>query len=207
MDAELDRGTQTLARLFESVFRHSPTPIYMRDPENRWLFANDECCRSLGVAPGGLVPGTEMADTMPEQLARSFAENDREVMRSGVATEFEEDVTDPLTGETQKFLSVKFPVRSDEGEVIGVGGISFDITSHERQQRELASAQAMVATVFEATRLGIYVLAAGPDGQPTQIVECNTAFSTITGFERSQLIGERHQAICCTPTTRWRGGG
>jgi diguanylate cyclase (GGDEF)-like protein/PAS domain S-box-containing protein len=190
MDTELDQGAQTLARLFESVFRHSPTPIYMRDLANRWLFANDECCRALGSAPGGIRPGQEIGETLPEEVASRFVANDREVIESGVATEFHEDVKDLTTGDVHTFFSVKFPVRTDGGEVIGVGGISFDITNYERQQRELASAQAMVATVFEATRLGIYVLGAAEDGQPTQIVECNAAFCAITGFERSQLMGE-----------------
>jgi diguanylate cyclase (GGDEF)-like protein/PAS domain S-box-containing protein len=189
MDAELDQESQTLARLFESVFRHSPTPIYMRDLEHRWLFANDECCRALGAAPGGLAPGTEIRETVPADVARRFVANDQEVIESGAAAQFHEDVTDPATGEVHKYYSVKFPVRSDEGDVIGVGGISFDVTEHERGQRQLASAQAMVATVFEATRLGIYVVGAGVDGRPTQIVECNAAFSAITGFDRAGLIG------------------
>ncbi len=190
MDRELDQGTQTLARLFESVFRHSPTPIYMRDLEHRWLFANDECCRALGAAPGGIRRGQQICDTIAEEVALRFVANDQEVLESGIATEFHEDVKDLLTGDVHTFFSVKFPVRTDDGEVIGVGGISFDITNYQRQQRELASAQAMVATVFEAARLGIYVLSAGEDGQPTQMVECNAAFSAITGIDRSQLIGE-----------------
>jgi len=190
MDTELDQGTRTLARLFESVFRHSPTPIYMRDLEHRWLFANDECCRALGAAPGGIRRGQQISETIAEEVALRFVANDQEVLESGVATEFHEDVKDLATGDVHKFFSVKFPVRTDDGEVIGVGGISFDITNYERQQRELVSAQAMVATVFEAARLGIYVLGAGEDGQPTKIIECNAAFSAITGFDRSRLIGE-----------------
>jgi diguanylate cyclase (GGDEF)-like protein/PAS domain S-box-containing protein len=190
MDAELDHGTQTLARLFDSVFRHSPTPIYMRDLDNRWLFANDQCCRALGATPGGLMPGTEISDTIPEAIAKVFVANDQQVIESGTPAQFHEEVTDQATGEVHKYLSVKFPVRADDGEVIAVGGISFEITAYERQQRELVSAQAMVATVFEATRLGIFVLGVAADGQPTQIIQCNAAFSAITGFDRDQLIGE-----------------
>jgi diguanylate cyclase (GGDEF)-like protein/PAS domain S-box-containing protein len=189
MDAEVDEETPALARLFEGVFRHSPTPIYMRDLESRWLFANDQCCRALGAPPGGLQPGAAIAETIDADVARRIVAGDRKVIESGQATQFREDVTDPVTGEVHKYLSVKFAVRADNGDVVGVGGISFEITEDERGQRELAFAQATVATVFEATRLGIYVASAGEDGLPSRIVECNAAFCAITGFDRAELIG------------------
>jgi diguanylate cyclase (GGDEF)-like protein/PAS domain S-box-containing protein len=195
MDAELDQGADALARVLESVFQHSPVPIYLHTVDGRWLFANDECCRSLAVAPGALRPGTALRETLPVPTAEGFLINNREVIESGEATQFTEDVPDQATGEVRKYVSVKFPVRGTEKEIIGVGGISFDVTDYERQQRELASAQAMVATVFEATRLGIYVQRADEHGQPATIVECNGAFCAITGSRRSELIGESVVAL------------
>jgi diguanylate cyclase (GGDEF)-like protein/PAS domain S-box-containing protein len=189
MDAEMDQGTETLTRLLETVFQHSPVPIYVHTTEGQWLFANDECCRALGVTPAELRPGTSIRSTLPASTAEGFLNNDREVIESGESSQFTEEVLDQATGEVRTYVSVKFPVRGAEEEVIGVGGISFDVTDYQRQQRELVSAQAMVATVFEATRLGIYVQRSDENGLPTGIVECNAAFCAITGYQRSDLIG------------------
>ena len=172
----------------QAVLDHSPMAIYMRDLDQRWIVANLETCGILGI-PAEQLLGRRLADTLPAALVADLAANDREVMESGEARSFEEVVPDSRTGRARHVWSLKFPVRDAEGVIVGLGGVSLDVTDRDRASRELAAARSLFETMFESAPVGMLVGRIGDD-DTTEVIQCNPAFARLLGREPEELLGK-----------------
>jgi diguanylate cyclase (GGDEF)-like protein/PAS domain S-box-containing protein len=177
----------------QAILDHSPMAIYLRDTEQRWIVANPESCGILGIPAEQLI-GRTLAETLPPEVYVHLAAHDREVMSSGEARSFEETVPDARTGKARHVWSLKFPVRDPEGQVVGLGGVSLDVTGRERDARELAAARALFETVFASAPVGMVVSRVGDDGS-VEVIQCNPAFAAMLGREPSELLGSVGPAI------------
>jgi diguanylate cyclase (GGDEF)-like protein/PAS domain S-box-containing protein len=187
-----ERLSEANGRL-EAILDHSPMAIYMRDLDQHWIVANAETCGIMGKQPDDLL-GKAMAETFAPDVFERLAANDREVMRSGEAVSFDEIVPDSRTGLPRHVWSLKFPVRDADGGVVGLGGVSLDVTDRERATRELAAARELFERMFTSALVGMLVSRVHDDGS-ADIIDCNPAFARMLGREPSELVGEHATAI------------
>ncbi|MEG4505895.1 PAS domain-containing protein [Microcoleus sp. F6_B4] len=107
----------------------APTPIFVKDREGRIIYANPATLDVLGK-PAAEVIGRRDRDFYPiAELGATVTENDRRIMESG-ETEVVEESPDGI----RTFVSMKAPYRNEAGEVIGLIGISSDITNRKRAE-------------------------------------------------------------------------
>jgi PAS domain S-box-containing protein len=126
--ASLRRSTALLRAISDA----SSDVIYAKDRDGRMIFANPAALALIGRGGEEQVAGHTDAELLedPEAAAQVMA-NDRRVMESGVAAEFEERV--PLPDGTERiWLSRKTPYRDEDGRVVGLLGISRDVTERTR---------------------------------------------------------------------------
>jgi len=81
---------------------------------------------------------------MPSDVVVSLMELDQRVITDKVSTESEFEFTH-RNGETSILHAYKFPVLNQQNEVIGVGGISADVTDSKQLEESLRQAQKMEA--------------------------------------------------------------
>lgn len=117
--------------LLRAISDGSSDVIYAKDRDGRMTFANPAALALIGLT-GDEVAGHTDAELLEDPAAaREVMDNDRRVMDEGVAAEFEERVQLP-DGTERIWLSHKAPYRDEQGRVIGLLGISRDITERQR---------------------------------------------------------------------------
>lgn len=120
--------------VLNTVNQATPTLIFVKDRQGRLLMANPATLRVIGKSEAEVLGKTEM-DFLSREEAEQIIENDRRVMETEQVEVFEEIVASP--GGTRTFLSTKSPCRNEQGNVIGLIGVSTDITDRRRSDERL----------------------------------------------------------------------
>jgi PAS domain S-box-containing protein len=123
---------QSEARL-QAILDNSPTAIYLKDLQGRYLTINRECERFSGLSKEQTIGKTDY-EILPQAIADKLRANDREVLATQTPLIREEEVQ-TLNG-LRTYITVKFPIFDTTGVSYAVCGISTDIT--ERKQAEVA---------------------------------------------------------------------
>ena len=140
---EIDRGdTNKLIRerhLLRALIDHLPDFIYVKDREFRHLVNNKANLDLIGAASEEETIGKTVLDYFGVGTAQKYIDRDREVMETGQAIfNLEEKILTP-EGRVKWLLTTKVPLRNEKDEIIGLVGISRDITEHKQLEAELAN--------------------------------------------------------------------
>lgn len=107
--------------------------IYAKDRQGRFTFGNVAFMRMAGAASLDDILGKTDFDLNPPELAQGYADDDRKVLNSGEPlVDREEIVVDAKTGEPRWHSTTKVPLRDDDGNIVGIVGITRDITLSKR---------------------------------------------------------------------------
>ncbi|MDD5720791.1 MAG: PAS domain-containing protein, partial [Candidatus Krumholzibacteria bacterium] len=128
------------ARL-RAIFDSAQDYIFLKDRELRYTHVN-QACQELLRRPMAEIVGRTDAELFPPQYVEQIQATDRRVL-AGEATR---DVYERrLNDETAVVETIKVPVCNDAGEVVGICGVSRDITEVRRLEERLQQAQKMEA--------------------------------------------------------------
>jgi len=119
----------------QMIIDGAPDPIYVKDRKGRFVLANSAAAAVYGASREDMIGKTD-ADLAPPAVAEPLMAQDRRIMDNGVAEIVDDNV--PIDGRDVFYTSSKAPwIR--EGKVIGLIGISRDITERMATQRQLES--------------------------------------------------------------------
>ncbi len=127
--AELNR------RLLDTVISGTPDAVFVKDARGRYLMANAAAAQFVGKTPGEIV-GRDDRFLFPDGSAQLLMELDRAIMQSGQTQTHEERLT-TLDGKALVFRVTKGPVFDAMSRVVGLFGISRDISESKRVEDEI----------------------------------------------------------------------
>ncbi|MDP6786644.1 MAG: PAS domain-containing protein [Rhodospirillales bacterium] len=138
-----------------AIVEHSPSNIYIRDTQGRYLLAGKELCRLLGTTPDE-IKGRTPSDFYPPDVAEEFLARDREVMKIGRPVVTEAAKTYP-SGETRTVISTKFPLFQTDNAPMGVCNIAIDISERKRAEGALRRSEAQLMAIVDNSPNYIYI--------------------------------------------------
>jgi PAS domain S-box-containing protein len=144
------RELKDTQKRLEAIVDGSPSLIFLKDVDGRYVLINREFARSFGIDRTDIVGKTDAELFMPEQ-AIAFRRNDLKVIEAAAPIRFEAK-TSTVDGLRHSIVQ-SFPLFDDAGCVQAVGGVAFDITDRKRAEDALRDAQADLARVNRLTAI------------------------------------------------------
>jgi len=169
-------------RLLRQVIDADPSLVFVKDRDGKFVLVNKAVADIYGTTAEAQVGKTDADFNSNKEEVEHFLRDDRAVMdsrRPKVVTE--ETVTNPTTGATRWFQTVKVPLLSPDGEARRVLGVATDITERKRAEEALRRSEASYRGLVEHAAYGIY--RATTDGKFLMV---NPALFTMLGYASAE---------------------
>jgi PAS domain S-box-containing protein len=119
--------------LLEAIAEHSTDAVFAKDLQGRYLLCNREVALALGREASAVLGHDDRELMTAEDAAQLRANDERVLAENAVSTRLEHLHT---TRGPRTYLATKGPLRDGQGRVIGLFGVSRDITElHAAQDR------------------------------------------------------------------------
>ena len=138
-------GEALLATILDNV----GACIYIKDLDYRYLYVNRAMASVFG-APREQICGQRDEAFCDPATVRVWRGNDRRVLEGGERVKLEEESIDRASGALHSYISIKLPLRREDGSIYALCGISTDVTEEKRTERELARHRLELESLVEA---------------------------------------------------------
>ncbi len=111
----------------ETILDALDVAVYSKDRQGRYTYANRMVQEIFG-APLSQILGQDDTAFFDLEESNDLRVNDEEVMSTGQAVARREVDVVKETGEERVYWTIKAPLRDPDGTVVGICGVSLDIT-------------------------------------------------------------------------------
>ena len=123
--------------LLRTIIDHLPSRLYVKDTESRYVLNNRAHLAALGVKSQDETRGRTTLDFFPGERGRQALADDRQVFSGGPPLVNLEKSDFGPDGDVNWSLVTKVPLRDAQNHLVGLVGISHDITRRKRAEEEL----------------------------------------------------------------------
>jgi PAS domain S-box-containing protein len=143
---ETEESLRQKHAILKAVTEGTTDAVYVKDLRGRYLMINDAGAHSVGKTVEEML-GRDDEELFPPEMGREFREHDRRILAEGKVDTCEEVAN--VGGARLIFHSTKGPYRDHHGKVVGLIGISRDITERKLAEEERARLLARAESLRE----------------------------------------------------------
>jgi PAS domain S-box-containing protein len=168
----------TLEReLMDSLMESIPDMIFFKDSAGRLIKTNQAHADLFHLASASEMIGKTDFDFHPAESARSYFEEEQQIIKTGQALIGHVQKNERPDGRTNWFLVTKMPLRDKGGKIIGTFGTSKDITALKEAEQALRDSEDRFRRLAEATSEVFWIL----DPKKFEILYVSPAFEEVWG--------------------------
>jgi PAS domain S-box-containing protein len=152
---ERKKAEQRLAEernLLRTLIDSMPDVIFTKDLQGRFGISNEAHLRLLGVDAEADLAGKTVFDLHRKDLAEAYHEDDMRVLRSGQPIFHREELCENAKGEERWHMTIKVPLRNQAHELVGLVGMSRDVTQRKREEQARERQRRRTALLAEVSR-------------------------------------------------------
>jgi len=150
--ARIEAAQAQQQQLIHALLESTTDAVFVKDRAGRYLLCNEAAQRVIGKSAEELVGRTDRA-AFPPEIAERLMALDREILESGIMSNHEEQVT-TMGGQSLVFMTAKGVIRDNDGRVIGIYGISRDVTKERCDEEQLRRHRVMLQRTSRLAKVG-----------------------------------------------------
>jgi PAS domain S-box-containing protein len=158
---------------YRTLLENVPQKIFSKDRDLVYVSCNGNYARDLGIRPNEIAGKTDY-DFYPRELAEKYRADDKRVLESGKVEDIEEEYVQ--NGQKVFVQTVKTPVKDENGNVVGVIGIFWDITEHRLMEQKYS-------TIVKTALDGFWI-----NDSKGRLIAVNDAYCEMIGYTREELL-------------------
>ena len=135
-------------RELKSIINSAKDSIFVKDPEGRFVMVNEAMGQLFGVPALELAGMTDL-DLFDAEVAEQNERMDQQVLAGKVV---EEEVSWNIRNNLHVFSLIKVPLKSEQGDVIGICGIARDTSERKKVEKALQEANSSLNLLNSITR-------------------------------------------------------
>ena len=141
--------------IYRTLLDNLPQNIFLKDRNSVYLSCNENYARALKIKTEEIAGKTDY-EFYPKELAEKYRADDKRIVESGKVEEIEEKYIQ----EGKEFIvkTVKTPIKDEQGSVIGILGIFWDITERKKAEGKRLDALEMREKITEGLNEGILLI-------------------------------------------------
>ena len=173
---------QGISDQLRAIIDNSPVGIWFTGLDGHYYFVNKTFCDLVGTAEKEFLntDSAHLSEVLGKEIAQKCLTSDKAALKQDSPHISYEEILGH-NGKTYLLEITKVKLKSPQGEVLGLIGISQDITEKQQQQDELKLADMVYKNSSEAMMI---------TDSHNKIIAINPSLSDITGYAENELIGQ-----------------
>ncbi|MBW6470703.1 MAG: PAS domain S-box protein, partial [Methanosarcinaceae archaeon] len=139
---------------YKTLFENLPQKIFNKDVNSVYVSCNENYAKDLNIGPDEIVGKTDY-DLYSHELADKYRADDKRIIESGLTEEIEEEYI--IDGNKFWVNSVKTSIKNEDGKIIGIQGIFWDITERKEVENAFYKSYEMFSTIMDSLDAIVYI--------------------------------------------------